>query len=55
MFRCDLGELKMLERLVLAIAITFSFYLSWDSSTYRTTTLSSGVQLSVQPTLKQWR
>jgi hypothetical protein len=57
MFRCDLGEFKMLERLVLAIAITFLFYLSWDNSSYRTTSISSGVQLSASQelTLKQWR
>ena len=55
-FRCDLG-FKMLERLVLAIAITFLFYLSWEPNSYRTTSIALGVQLSVnqEPTLKLWR
>lgn len=53
--RCDLGVFEMLERLILAIAITFLFYLNWEPSSYHTTSISTGVQLSVnQPTFKQW-
>lgn len=56
MSRFDLGVFEMLERLILAIAITFLFYLSWEPSSYRTTSISSGVQLSVnQQAFKQWR
>lgn len=55
LFRCDGGK-EMLERLILAIAITFLFYLGLDNSNYRTTSISPGVQLSISSqSIKEWR